>query len=83
MSAAQGVPTVHPLNFALKYNPPTVVLHYYLNDNTEEELVHSVKLRLGPQVTAANVATELIQNESFYFGPDIISRAQVPSLFSR
>ena len=77
MTAAPGIPRVHPLNFALKYNPPTIVLQYYLNDNTAMEFVHSVKLHLGPRATPADVVSELVREESFYFGSDVIPRAQV------
>ncbi len=71
------IPEVHPLNFALKYNPPTLVLHYRLGKDQTQEFAHPVKVFLKERATAAQIVNELVREESIYFSPNLIPREQV------
>jgi hypothetical protein len=68
---------IHPLNFALKYDPPTLVLHYRLGDQPQE-LAHQVRVFVSGSVNAAEIVNELVREESVYFSD--IPPEQVQSL---
>lgn len=74
-------PDVHPLNFALKYDPPTILLQYYLGNKPTEEYVHQVKLLIKEGATASIITEELQREESVYFNPNIVSKKQVLNCF--
>ena len=73
------VPEVHPLNVALRYNPPTLILHYYLGNNKSQEFAHQVKVFLKENVKASEIVTELTHEESIYFHPNVFPTEQVSS----
>ena len=68
---------IHPLNVALKYNPPTLVLHYRLGNDESQELVHQVRVFVKGNITAAEIVGELVREEPIYFNPNLIPREQV------
>lgn len=70
-------PEVHPLNFALRYNPPTLVLHYYVGNDKSQEFAHQVKVFLNQNATLAQIVNELEREEAFFFNPNLIPRVQV------
>ena len=68
---------IHPLNVALKYNPPTLVLHYCFGNDESQELAHQVRVFIQGTVTAAEIVSELVREEPIYFNPTLIPREQV------
>jgi len=76
------IPEVHPLNVALRYNPPMLILHYYLGSDKSKEFAHQVKVFLQENVKAKEIVTELIREEPIYFNPNVFPREQVASLFT-
>eukprot|EP00826_Nyctotherus_ovalis_P006816 TRINITY_DN11659_c0_g2_i3.p1 TRINITY_DN11659_c0_g2~~TRINITY_DN11659_c0_g2_i3.p1 ORF type:complete len:246 (+),score=85.54 TRINITY_DN11659_c0_g2_i3:140-877(+) len=74
---------VHPLNFALKYAPPTLVMQYYLGNDTSNEFVHQVSIFIKKNATAAKIVDELIRVESAYFDPKIVPRDQLTRLVQK
>ena len=77
------IPEVHPLNFALRYTPPTLVMHYFLGNDQTQELVHQVKVFLKESVTIAQVINELVREEPLYFAPHIVPKAQLERLVKK
>jgi len=77
------IPEVHPLNFALKYAPPTLVMHYYIGNDQINELAHQVKVFLKENVTATQIVNELVREEPLYFGPDVVPKEQLIKLVQR
>eukprot|EP00826_Nyctotherus_ovalis_P043263 TRINITY_DN4534_c0_g3_i2.p1 TRINITY_DN4534_c0_g3~~TRINITY_DN4534_c0_g3_i2.p1 ORF type:complete len:143 (-),score=34.15 TRINITY_DN4534_c0_g3_i2:290-718(-) len=77
-----SVPKIHALNFALKYAPPTLVMHYCKNGGPEE-FAHQVQIFLKSSTTAATVANELIKEEPIYFGAEVVQREQLIRLIQK
>ena len=71
------IPEVHPLNIALKYNPPMLILHYYLGANKEIEFAQQVNILPHSKATASQYVEELYRAEPLYFNPNELSKAQV------
>ena len=80
MLATETLPEIHPISFALKYDPPTIVLQYSRGDDPNQDFAHPVKLVLGRKAAPGEIVDELIREESLYFGPKLIARAQVRNL---
>jgi len=74
---------VHALNFALKYAPPTLVMHYYLGNDPSREFVHQVKVFIKKNATAARIAEELIRVEPAYFNSKIVPKEQLTRLIQK
>lgn len=77
------VAEVHPLNFALKYAPPTLVMQYYLGSDTSNEFVHQVSIFIKKNATAAKIVEELIRVEGTYFDPKIVPKDQLTRLIQK
>lgn len=77
------VPEVHPLNFALRYSPSTLVMHYYIGNDTSQEFVHQVNLSIEKNTTADKIVNELISKESVYFDPKIVPPEQLKRLVQK
>eukprot|EP00826_Nyctotherus_ovalis_P020603 TRINITY_DN1648_c0_g2_i16.p1 TRINITY_DN1648_c0_g2~~TRINITY_DN1648_c0_g2_i16.p1 ORF type:complete len:249 (+),score=85.82 TRINITY_DN1648_c0_g2_i16:113-859(+) len=77
------VPEVHPLNFALTYAPPTLVMHYYVGSNTSQEFVHKVSFNFEKNANADRIVKELISKESVYFHPKIVPSEQLKRLVQK
>jgi hypothetical protein len=71
------IPDVHPINIALRYNPPMLIYHYYLGTQKELEFAHQVNLLLQQTATSSQIVDELLVAEPVYFNPNIIPREQV------
>lgn len=70
-------PDIHPVNYAIKYNPPTIVLQYYLGSNPAQEFAHPVKLNIPDKANAKEIVQELLRVEDIYFNARVVSEAQV------
>lgn len=77
------VTEVHPLNFALKYTPATLVMHYYLGNDVTKEFVHQVSIFIKKNATAARIVDELIRVESVYFNSKVVPREQLIRLVQK
>ena len=77
------LPEIHPLNFALRYTPPTLVMHYYIGKDTSQEFVHTVNLRIEKSTTADKIVKELINKEAAYFNPKIVPTEQLKRLVQK
>lgn len=71
------IPEVHPINIALRYNPPMLIYHYYLGSQKELEFAHQVNLLLQQNATASQIVDELLVAEPIYFNPNLIPKEQV------
>lgn len=76
------VPKIHALNFALKYAPPTLVMHYYTDDNSEE-FAHQVRVLLKKNAAAVTIANELIREEPLYFSSEVVQKEQLVRLIQK
>lgn len=77
------VPEVHPLNFALTYAPPTLVMHYYVGSDISQEFVHKVAFSFERNTSADKIVKELISRESVYFHPKIVPSEQLKRLVQK
>jgi len=77
------MPEVHALNFALRYQPPTLVLHYYIGNDKTREFAHQVKIRIANNVTAAQIVEELQREETVYFNERVVPRKKLERLIQK
>ena len=74
---------VHPLNFALRYNPPTLVMHYYLGEDQTQEFVHQINVFVKKNATSTKIVEELIRAEPEYFGEEVVPPSQLERLIQK
>eukprot|EP00826_Nyctotherus_ovalis_P064181 TRINITY_DN9409_c0_g4_i4.p1 TRINITY_DN9409_c0_g4~~TRINITY_DN9409_c0_g4_i4.p1 ORF type:complete len:195 (+),score=58.82 TRINITY_DN9409_c0_g4_i4:112-696(+) len=74
---------VHPLAFALKYTPPTLVMQYYLGEDQRQEYVHKVNVFLKTNVTAEQIVEELVREDPKYFSPQVVPTEQLIRLVQK
>jgi len=77
------MPEVHALSFALRYQPPTLVLHYYIGNDKTQEFAHQVKIRIANNVTAAQIVEELQREETVYFNERVVPRKKLERLVQK
>ena len=68
---------IQPLNFALRYDPPMLLLHYHMGTDITKEFVHQVNVMLKEGASAGKIVTELLNEEPIYFNPKLVPRGQV------
>ena len=67
-----------PVNFRLKYNPPTLGFQYRVDsDKFPGEYVHNVKLFFDEKTRVQDIVNELYTAENFFFNPKTVPRKQV------
>ena len=74
------MPEVHALNFALLYDPPTLVMQYYLGDDRKTQFAHKVRVTFDNDTTVGEIADELIDMEMVYFNPKVVPRKKLEHL---
>lgn len=71
-----GLIPANPVNFCLKYKPPTIAIVYQLVQRPKK-YVHEIKVDLKESTDISKLADELCQRESVYLNPSKISKYQV------
>ncbi len=75
MVPAQGGGTLKakPLNFCLKYKPPTIAIIYELGNMPMKKYVHYIPVDLQEDEDIKKLADELCRRESVYLNPSRVS----------
>jgi len=63
----------NPINFCLKYRPPTIAIVYEL-PNRPKKYVHEIQLEIKENTDISKLCEELFQRENVYLNPSKISR---------
>eukprot|EP00826_Nyctotherus_ovalis_P039270 TRINITY_DN3761_c0_g1_i8.p1 TRINITY_DN3761_c0_g1~~TRINITY_DN3761_c0_g1_i8.p1 ORF type:complete len:121 (-),score=15.95 TRINITY_DN3761_c0_g1_i8:42-404(-) len=74
------VNTINVLALAVRYSPPTLLIHYHSPADRSRRFVHQVKVYIKPNATAALIADELIRKEELYLRESNVSRDKIEFL---